>query len=314
MAPSLAAELKLNGTLGSIQLATMLTSTLYGITVLQTYVYSRRSSGDALYIKLAIYALWLLDTLHQAFIFHVSYTYTVTDFGEVLALTHETWSVEGIVIVSNIMYLGIRSIFCQRIWRLSNKNLWIVSLIMICSLGDFGALLAFEIKQKTELHLQFLLLRRLSSAFYAAVTFTIVADLLIAISQTILLWKLRTRVLRTDSIVRTLILYSINTGIITAICALLLCITWAAIPTNLTFIIFFTLLPTLLLNALLATFNARQELREMSSANVISIPLTPTAQISSTSSPRNNRSYGDTRERVPVMPIEIKLERSEVIV
>ncbi|EMD32385.1 hypothetical protein CERSUDRAFT_27689, partial [Gelatoporia subvermispora B] len=35
----------------------------------------------------------ILDTLHQIFASHLVYTYTVTNFGDIVALITETWSV-----------------------------------------------------------------------------------------------------------------------------------------------------------------------------------------------------------------------------
>jgi len=120
--------------------------------------------------------------------------------------------------------------------------------------------------------MQFSTLHSISAIFYCGIIFSIVADVLVAISQVALLWKCRSNTPQTDTVIRTLIKYSINTGVLTSLCAVLMCITWVTLPNNLVYDIFFAALPTLLFNALLATLNARRELREAANAHGEAIP------------------------------------------
>ncbi|OCH83749.1 hypothetical protein OBBRIDRAFT_507125 [Obba rivulosa] len=304
----------LSNTLGALQISTMITSGIYGITLLQTYVYLHNKCNDPTSFKAAICFLWALDTLHQIFICNMAFTYTVTDFGNVLILTQETWAMIAIIIVSAFMHTGVRSLFCLRIWWLSGKNWMLVSIIMFCSLGELGTLLTFAVKNITVVHYQLFGLGALSSEFYAATILTIVSDSFIAISQVVLLLKRRSNVRRTDSMIRTLIVYSVNTGLLTTACALTLLITWATMPDSLIYDIFFSALPTLLFNALLATLNARKELREKAhgTAGLISLPLAPAAPTSSNISTQVSQ-FQDSQEAA-FNAIEIKIERSEQIV
>ncbi|OCH84356.1 hypothetical protein OBBRIDRAFT_414144 [Obba rivulosa] len=312
--PPLAVLFHLSNTLGALQIGTMITSGIYGITLIQTYVYLHHKCNDPTSFKAAVCFLWALDTLHQIFICNMAFTYTVTDFGNVLILTQETWAEIAIVVVSAFMHTGVRSLFCLRIWWLSGKNWMLVSIIMLCSLGELGALLAFAVKDVTVVHYQFFGLRALSPEFYASNILTIIADSFIAISQVVLLLKRRSNVRRTDSMIRTLIVYSVNTGLLTTACALTLLITWVTMPDNLIYLIFFSALPTLLFNALLATLNARQELRERAhgTTGLISLPIAPAAPTSSNTSTHVSR-FQDSQE-VAFNAIEIKIEQSEQIV
>ncbi|OCH91512.1 hypothetical protein OBBRIDRAFT_886930 [Obba rivulosa] len=91
-------------------------------------------------------------------------------------------------------------------------------------------------------------------------------------------------------------LYSINTGLMTSICAIVEGVTWATMPANLVYEGFFTAAPTLFLNALLATLNARQGLREKVywNADLITIPLSRPAPASSTIDIQAGRTHEDT--------------------
>ncbi|OCH85320.1 hypothetical protein OBBRIDRAFT_891239 [Obba rivulosa] len=313
-APSV--DYHLDGTLGSLQICTMLSSALYGVTVIQTYIYFHQSSKDSVFYKTMIGLLWIMGTLHQIAICQMAYMYTVTDYGNIIALTKETRSIIAVVFLSAFMDTGVRSLFCMRIWHLSGKNWFLAAVIMLFSLGEFVSLIVFAMRDEFGIHLEFSAVRSLSPEFYVATVLTIVADSLIALSQVVLLWKRRSGVPRTDSVMRTLIIYSINTGFLTTICALVLLITWATMPNNLVYDIFYAALPTLLYNALLATLNARQELREIASGTAglitLGIPLSAAAPTSSTMSTQITQLQYD-RERA-MNTIEIKVDRSEQIV
>ncbi|OCH92426.1 hypothetical protein OBBRIDRAFT_451171 [Obba rivulosa] len=313
---SLDATYHLDGTLGALVIGGMVTAALYGVTTIQSYIYFHQAGKDSLIFKFVVGFLWILDTSHQVFICHAVYKYTVTDYGNVLALTTFTWSIIGTVFVTAIMDVIVRSIFCYRIWRFS-KNWFVVALIMICSLGEFGSMMAFAIGDQIGLHTNFPAEHSFSSDFYFGVVISIVSDTLIAISQVILLWKRRTRIPRTNTVIRTLMAYSINTGLVTSICALILGVTWATMPGNLIYDAFFAALPTLLFNALLATLNARQELRDMAKGNfnLISIPLSAVAPTSSTMSTHvGHLQEGPDSDSIIHISKEIKIEQTEQIV
>ncbi|OCH84130.1 hypothetical protein OBBRIDRAFT_432696 [Obba rivulosa] len=273
----------LDSTLGALQITAMVSSALYGITVIQTYVYLHQINHDSALTKAAVCLLWTLNTLHQVFICHAVYLFTITDYGNIVDLTQQTWSIVAVAFVSACMDTGVRSMFCVRIWRLSGRKWLLIAIIMLSSLGEFAALFALGIKDVVTIHFDFSGLHSLSPEFYSATVFTIIADSIIAASQVVLLWNYRSKVPRTKSIVRSLTIYSINTGLLTTFCALLMLITWSSMPNNLVYTIFYNALPSLLFNALLATFNARQELREIGYGNpdMITVPLSVVAQTSS---------------------------------
>ncbi|PSR75415.1 hypothetical protein PHLCEN_2v9130, partial [Hermanssonia centrifuga] len=89
-----------------------------------------------------------------------------------------------------------------------------------------------------------------------------VTDALIAATLCVLLNKYSSAVKRTRNILRMLIVYGISTGALTCLCAILALITYAAFPKTLAFEGLMFLLQNLYLNAVLATLNAREQLRK----------------------------------------------------
>ncbi|KAL7284207.1 hypothetical protein ACG7TL_001489 [Trametes sanguinea] len=241
-----------------------------------------------------IAAAWALDSVHLALITHSVYLYAVTDFANFLALEVPVWSILAQVIVTGVSDLIVRGIFCERVWKLSKRNWTLLVTIVTTSLVVFGEPQTATFLNMSIYHFRptggsiafairgfgipnFFALSEISGILYTSLGAGVVADILIAASMCVLLAKRQTGFARTDSMVRVLILYSVNTGALTSLCALLCLITYATMPDNFVFIGVYFVLPKLFLNSLLATLNARRPLREAGSGPMLSIPLTTTS-------------------------------------
>ncbi|KAI0635133.1 hypothetical protein C8Q77DRAFT_682550 [Trametes polyzona] len=291
-------QLSLDDTLGAAFLGNIAAACFYGITVVQTYIYYGRNGGDRLYLKSLVAILWALDSLHLALVTHAVYTYAVKDFANFLAIEVPVWSILAQVIVTGVSDIIVRGIFCERVWKLSNRNWPLIATIVVTSLLVFGGSIAFSVRgyefvnrllfDETS-HIpstsrfsipSFTDLAEISDILYLSLGTGVAADVLIAASMCALLAQRRTGFSRTDSMVRVLILYSINTGALTSLCALLCLVSYATMPNNFVFIAFYFVLPKLFLNSLLATLNARRPLRE-ANASMMSIPLSRTTSLPS---------------------------------
>ncbi|PCH42546.1 hypothetical protein WOLCODRAFT_53627, partial [Wolfiporia cocos MD-104 SS10] len=87
-------------------------------------------------------------------------------------------------------------------------------------------------------------------------------DCLIAVALTVLLSRRRTGFSRTDSVIRLLMLYSIETGTLTSLCAISCLVTSATMQSGLVYMSIYFVLSELFLNSLLASLNARHSLRK----------------------------------------------------
>ncbi|TBU23557.1 hypothetical protein BD311DRAFT_868694 [Dichomitus squalens] len=212
-----------------------------------------------------------LDTLHLLLISHTIYVYAVSGFGNLQALLNPTWSILAHIIVTGISDGIVRGIFCHRIWILSNRNRWLCATIALSSGVAFGGSLAYPIKG---FQLQtYSKLEDVSWLLYFSLSTILVTDCIIAATLCILLAARRTVFTRVDLTVRTLILYTVNTGALTTLCALVDLIAYAATPHSFVYITFYFLLPKLFLNSLLATLNARKSLREQMRADAVALSL-----------------------------------------
>ncbi|OCH93188.1 hypothetical protein OBBRIDRAFT_350577 [Obba rivulosa] len=264
--PSTLNGANLDNTLGTLLIGVMIAAIVYGITVVQTYQYFRKSDSDSRILRALIMLLWVLDTVHQALLAFGLYTYVISDYGDIAALTTPTSSLLAAVVISATIEMIVRSLFSHRVWKLG-RNAYMTAAIIGLSVIEF-------VWAGPAAHLNnFEKFTQLSPIFYVAVCAAIMADVLIASSQVATLWRLRTGFKRTDSIVRTLMLYSINTGLLTSVMAVVCLVTYVSMPDTFIYVAVYHIVSGLLLNALLATYNAKTELRNFeSNVQVLSNP------------------------------------------
>ncbi|KAI0939161.1 hypothetical protein AcV5_000654 [Taiwanofungus camphoratus] len=204
-----------------------------------------------------------------------------------MALATPTWSITAHVLVAALNDVIVRGLFCRRVWKLSGRNLLLMACIVLSSLLSFAGLLACTIKGFAFHSFSDF---ANSSVGLGAAAF---ADVLIATSLCVLLRRCRTGFSRTDSVVRTLIVYSVNTGALTSLCAIASLVTYAVMPDSYVFLAIYFVLPELLLNSLLATLNARSSLRERNAGSLVPISLSNQADSQTMSSGKPGQSSGE---------------------
>ncbi|EIW53013.1 uncharacterized protein TRAVEDRAFT_53430 [Trametes versicolor FP-101664 SS1] len=245
-------SVQLTTTLGSVFLGFACTCVLYGITSLQTWMYFDYDFKDEPMLSRTVLFLWILDTLQVLFLAITVYRNVVVDFGNLPALLTPTWSLAAMVIlVSNLI---VRAIFGMRIWKLSGGHWFIpvciVNVLSLFVLGDgiFFAVKGLSVPTLFEVHW----------SFYTGFSAEVVADTIITVSQCMLLVRMKTGFERTDSLISVMMRYSINTGLLTSICAILVLITYSTQPNNFVYMAFYFVYSKLYVNSLLATLNARR--------------------------------------------------------
>ncbi|THH02438.1 hypothetical protein EW026_g421 [Hermanssonia centrifuga] len=269
---TLIAPPSLNNTLGAVFIGNILAAILYGVTSLQTYIYYR-CNQDGKILKGVIFVLWCLDGLHLALITDAVYVYVVTDFGNYTALETVEWGLAVTVLLCVISDFIIRSIFAYRIWRLSSfKFNWILILTMSSfSFVPIPACIVLVVGCVLDHSL--IGVSRFSWAIYTLAAGGFTADIILASALCIMLSKQRTGFKRTDSVVHTLMLYGISTGALTTFFEGAVIVTYTVWRNDDVYLAFYLMVPKLLLNALLASLNARKNLRQR--GNIVSIPLSP---------------------------------------
>ncbi|TFK52273.1 hypothetical protein OE88DRAFT_1380602 [Heliocybe sulcata] len=255
----MAALQNMDTTFGAIFIALVVSAVFYGVTVTQTYLYYRKYPNDALITKTTVLALWLLDTSHLILCTVAIYWYLVTNFGQDGPLDNCTWSMNIQADFNGLIAIIVQFYFARRVYILS-ENWIITSVIMILACVHFSLGIVFTVEAFSIRH--FDRYPKLTWVTSTGLGCAAAADILIAMSMCHYLAKRRTGFKRTNSIIMTLMIFSINTGLLTSIIATACAITFAIMPTNFVWQSFFWVLGKCYVNSLLATLNSREYICE----------------------------------------------------
>ncbi|KAI0808265.1 hypothetical protein C8Q74DRAFT_125893 [Fomes fomentarius] len=239
---------KLDATLGATFLGFAFTCTLYGITSLQTWMYFAYGFKDGLILRVSVSLLWILDTLHVVFLTTAMYHYAVTEFGNFEGILKPVWGLAAMVVVSLISNTMVRGVFGLRILKLGEWR-WFVPVLIIyaLSLCAFGVGLYFVVRGLSlalmaEVH-------EFSWSLWAGLAADVAADGILTASQCLLLMRMKTGLESPDSAISLLIKYSINTGLLTSLCAVIALITFTTLPGNFVYFAFYFVYSKLYVNS-----------------------------------------------------------------
>ncbi|KIM86576.1 hypothetical protein PILCRDRAFT_308571 [Piloderma croceum F 1598] len=218
----------LNNTLGALLIGALLATALWGITCAQAFVFFQYKGDDPLRTKLLVAFLWCLDTFNTALNFHILYHYLVTNFMNPLAVASPVWTLVLHVAITSITDCFIRGLFARRVYRLSHGNSILTAGIVAITLVDLTCGLIITVKA---FHITFFTqLNDLSTLFYLNFAAGFSGDLYVAIALCFYLYRSRTGFQRTDNMISILMGYTINTGLLTTINALLGMVFYIAMP------------------------------------------------------------------------------------
>ncbi|PIL34992.1 hypothetical protein GSI_02779 [Ganoderma sinense ZZ0214-1] len=256
-----AAVSRIKEALACAQVGTIVSTGVYGITVLQAYMYFQNSTHDSMQMRSFVGLLFVLDTVSLALGVAALFKYVVSDFGEPLLLLHipPTLALEDALTV--VIRTFTQCFFAYRIWALSKRNVTLVTSVVILALCSFGPGMAISVDMYTDDDIFSLgtLKTRILAGF--ANGLSAVCDILITASLCYYLHSKRTGFRRTDSMIDRLIVYAVNRGALTAICQAGEMITTVAFPGRFIFIPFALLNSKLYCNTLLATLNAQKSMK-----------------------------------------------------
>ncbi|KAL7280170.1 hypothetical protein ACG7TL_006589 [Trametes sanguinea] len=266
----------LDSTFGAALVGLVVGCCLYGITILQTFAYFRSYNTDSKFVKSLVIVLTVLDTLHLILCTRTIYWYLVTNFGNTDNLDITTWSM-AVSIPSPAIFvrlsrfpltvetpqgligLIVEAFFARRVWMMS-RNWIITGIILILAALHFGLGVVFT--AQSFILGRFSKFRSLTWVTCLGLGAAAASDILIAGAMCYYLYKKRTGLKRTDSLVTTLMVYSINTGLATSIIGTICVVAFGAMPTNFIWLGFFWIMGKCYVNSFLALLNSRDRLRE----------------------------------------------------
>ncbi|KAI5118224.1 hypothetical protein M0805_000720 [Coniferiporia weirii] len=253
--------------MGALYIGVVLGMALWGIGSVQMYYYFNRYSNDHWRLKLIVVTAWALDTLHQALITHACYVYLITEYANVPYLLHLEPTLETFLV--------------YRIWRLSHKNMLLVCVLEIIVIAEFIAVTCASHKNDPWIirnnrfnflcaaffgrGIQFSSFLQVPSIGWISKlinSLMVASDFSVAGSLIFYLHRSRTGFRRSETIINRLIIFTINTGLVTSISAAMSLIFSSLYPTALIYVAFFICVSKLYVNSLFATLNSRSSMRD----------------------------------------------------
>ncbi|KAI1783612.1 hypothetical protein LXA43DRAFT_1102374 [Ganoderma leucocontextum] len=201
----------LDNTYGAIMLGTFGGLMTYGLTMHQGYRYMHLPyyKQDATYIKAMVALVLLIETVHSVLSMHACYYYFATNYFHPEILFHGSWSINLLPMSTGVVIAVSQSFFARRLFKINPRYAPIVGFVVLLLLGELAATVEAFI-QPDLLHYQ-----KFSWMISTALGMVIAADGILTVLLTIVLHRSRTGFKSTDSMINVLIMYTINTGLLT---------------------------------------------------------------------------------------------------
>ncbi|KAJ3968544.1 hypothetical protein EV361DRAFT_411713 [Lentinula raphanica] len=227
----------LDNTMGAMLIGILVSAVLYGMSLVQTYFYYNHYRNDVWYLKTLVALTVFFDTLHLCFVIHTIYFYLVSNYYDNGQLDNMVWTVLAEAIPTGFTGGLVQTFYTVRVWRLSKKNHVLAVVIMLIVLAQTACGTAWVI---ISLQLQtFQQLLGISGLTLSINALSTAADVIIAASLCFLLMQSKTGFKHSDTLINRLIVFSVNTGLATSICAVASLVSLIASPNSLLYAPFY---------------------------------------------------------------------------
>ncbi|EPQ53922.1 hypothetical protein GLOTRDRAFT_116659 [Gloeophyllum trabeum ATCC 11539] len=229
---------------------------LFGCVITQCYLYFITFKNDSPRIRFLVWFLLIADTLNSAFECVVAYEYTITSFGDYVAASNGNWRAGTGPVLIGVIAATVQGFFAWRVYRLTHLRwffILICCLIFVQFVGAAGTGVAGSIIKPFAEWGRWQV--RVPIVVWLVLAATV--DCLLTLTMTFHLQRNRTGFAVTDHIVTKIIKLTVQTGMLTAVWAVLDLVLYLSVPQPV-HLIFNLPLPKLYTNSLLSTLNARK--------------------------------------------------------
>ncbi|OCB87159.1 hypothetical protein A7U60_g5673 [Sanghuangporus baumii] len=219
--------------MGVLYLGVMLAMGLWGMSTVQMYYYYNNYLRDPMWIKL-LYA-------NSAF----------------LDVIVDTLLIE--VLFNGLIVFLVQAFFLLRVWRLSQKNIPVIVVLGGLILASLALSIVYTVRA-----LEIRVFSRLTEIYALNRSINVinaVTDVALAAALIYLLQQSRTGFKRSNHIINRLIFFSLNTGLLTSIDAIVTLIMNTVYGSTFLYILFFLNISRLYTNSFMATLNSRKAFR-----------------------------------------------------
>ncbi|KII83933.1 hypothetical protein PLICRDRAFT_179967 [Plicaturopsis crispa FD-325 SS-3] len=271
-----------DASLGALEIGILISIFLFGMVTVQTYIYYRNFAEDPRWMKVMVASIWALELGHSIAVAHTLYIITVSDFGNTRNLAYPPKSLFASSLLSGIITPVVQAFFAHRLHQISRK-LWIA---IVCWFLLFLRCLSIIGLSTTGIISNDLVAYEKKNGWLIVTVLTTGAAADIVISGSLCYFLLKNRsqsfneyvfALWTDGgtyqvnalcnstvvLIDRLIALTLQTSLLTCLTTLAMLICYLSMASNDAWIALYVVISRIFSNSLLASLNARVDLREI---------------------------------------------------
>ncbi|KAJ7132619.1 hypothetical protein C8R46DRAFT_1140430, partial [Mycena filopes] len=232
---------------------------LFATLTVQLYLYYQAFPKDGLFTKCLVYTVYLINLIQVVFVTIDAFNTFAYGFGDygVLTATAYAWLVSPVF--GGMVACIVQSFYAFRLYKFSGS--WIVPSILLCGalgIGITGIIEGISVRQAADLSkLGVDLPKGIAATTGVFLVGAATIDITIAACMTYYLARSDTGFRRTHALITKLIRLSIETGILTALMALLILVLFFGLPGKAYYSVPGTFIPMVYANTMFAVLNSR---------------------------------------------------------
>ncbi|KAF7298368.1 hypothetical protein MKEN_01361400 [Mycena kentingensis (nom. inval.)] len=247
--------------LGDLEIGVLAAYGLFGVTCCQTWSYYTRFPNDPLTLKLWVAFIWLCEAAHIAAIAQTLFDATITNYMHPENLGDVSLSMLVSILLTGVIAACVQCFFGLRILKLSHSPI-IPMLVFLLAAAQVAfsivPFVGFGSKNITAIA------QEQAWVIYTELGASAANDLLIAAAIVAHLWNEKYHAEEgTVVVLEKIIMWAIETGLITSAAALLALVLFATMPDSFAWLAVEVVVAKLYSNSLLASLNSRTTLRSL---------------------------------------------------
>ncbi|OAX37876.1 hypothetical protein K503DRAFT_771052 [Rhizopogon vinicolor AM-OR11-026] len=295
-------------TYGAILLGGFVAAALSGIVTIQSFIYMKQYPTDLVWRKAIVAAIWILDSAHTGLVFASIWIYLIRNFGDTSKINDIPETVAMTIALTAILTFIVHCFFAHRIHKLSRSDWRITAPLLIFA---FLRLCSASVTTAEMIHLHTFseFKQQFRWVFTLGLALSSLVDVLIAVFLCYSLRTTRKASSSMDYVINSVILYTFESNSLTGAATVVSMVCWLVMPSNLIFMGLHFVISKLYANSLLATLNARKQLRQERAQRGMSGEL-PLAFPGYTNRFRSNHCGSSRMEPMGITKLEINVEKT----
>ncbi|KAF9478865.1 hypothetical protein BDN70DRAFT_879458 [Pholiota conissans] len=270
----------ISNTYGALEIGSSVSVFLFGIVTLQSHIYFQRFPDDRFAFRALVASVWSLELGHTIAVVYEVYMTTIVNWGQANSGAKFP-AVGAIIILGGFITTLVQLFFSYRLYLVLPKpynlsgiitGVTALARLVMSTYAGIAEIVAKDFAQY---------IIDLKPMLTALLSMGAVIDVTIAISMVYFLVQRREKSLtRVTRLIDRLLAFTIRSGLVTSMAAILVLILYRTLPNNLIFLATYTSLAKLYSNSFLSSLNARKSLRDVV-GNSVSVEVPRKAGISS---------------------------------